>query len=161
MENFLHLLGLRPHERLRAIRGSRLQQDFADELGIDRSHYNQLERGRRGIGPRIAEKLAAGTGLPVDFFLGPAEARPLDEISDKLDSVLGVLAPPALEPTDSTPEVLRALGELHAALGKALVTVGRLMQLYEDEVSLAPSPGGHTQRPPAEDPPRASATAAQ
>src|SRR5438034_711937 len=74
--------------RLKAIRGARTQKVFAAELGIEREVYNQIERGKRGIGETMAARFATATGLPADLFLSQqAQAQQLAEITRRLDAI--------------------------------------------------------------------------
>lgn len=59
------------HDKLKRFRMAMgyTQTDFAKILGIDRSYYNQIERGKAQPSMQLLEKMAAELGKSLkDFF---------------------------------------------------------------------------------------------
>lgn len=60
-------------ERLRGLRGTATQAEFAAGLGLDQAQYNRYETGRRLAPDWVIEAAAKGAGLGVrDALWGPA-----------------------------------------------------------------------------------------
>lgn len=57
-------------ERIRTVRGTRTQQQFAEELGIDRATLANYEKGRRTPNYKILKKISdiSGIGVPTLVF---------------------------------------------------------------------------------------------
>ena len=53
---------------LRKQRGTRTQREVAEGAGLNRTAYNSMENGRRGMGEEVAGRLAAYYGEPVEKF---------------------------------------------------------------------------------------------
>ncbi len=58
---------------LRELRGDRTQQEIADEMGINRAYYCQLENGQRGISVPLARKVASKLNIPWTYFFEDGE----------------------------------------------------------------------------------------
>lgn len=58
---------------LRELRGDKTQQEIADELGIARAYYCQLENGQRGISVSLARELAEKLNIPWTYFFDDSD----------------------------------------------------------------------------------------
>jgi len=68
------------------------QQEAADRAGISRGEWNQIENGKRGVGPVNAERLADVLGgAPEDYLTRPVQPeieelrRRVAELERRLD----------------------------------------------------------------------------
>lgn len=69
---YLKALGARVRELRKAAGYS--QEDFALEVGLDRTYMGGVERGERNVAVLNLRKIAAGLGISVgDLFVPPAK----------------------------------------------------------------------------------------
>ncbi|NFO40345.1 helix-turn-helix transcriptional regulator [Clostridium botulinum] len=66
------------------------QEEFAKKLGISRSYYSDIERGRlKGTNVKIISKLSDVTGKPMEYFLGKdIEVKQYDILDSALDVLI-------------------------------------------------------------------------
>lgn len=66
------------------------QDEFAKKLGISRSYYCDIERGRlKGTNVKIISKLSDITGKPMEYFLGKdVDIKQYDILDSALDMLI-------------------------------------------------------------------------
>ncbi len=56
-------------ERIRAIRGSDTQSEFAQRIGVSQGYLSHLERGEKEIGPEVLLKISGVCGKSIEWLL--------------------------------------------------------------------------------------------
>ncbi|MDU6040103.1 MAG: helix-turn-helix domain-containing protein [Clostridium butyricum] len=66
------------------------QEEFANKLGISRSYYCDIERGRlKGTNVKIISKLSDITGKPMEYFLGKdVDVKQYDILDSAIDLLI-------------------------------------------------------------------------
>lgn len=66
------------------------QEEFANRLGISRSYYCDIERGRlKGTNVKIISKLSDITGKPMEYFLGKdVDVKQYDILDSAIDLLI-------------------------------------------------------------------------
>jgi len=65
------------------------QEGFAKKLGISGAHLGYLEAGKRTLKVTMLNRIAEITGKPFDYFMGKEECLPHNEITKKLNQIMG------------------------------------------------------------------------
>jgi len=55
--------------RLKHLRGSKTQGEFAKEIGVSQGYLSYLERGEKEIGPEILLRLSRQSGKSIEWLL--------------------------------------------------------------------------------------------
>ena len=56
-------------QRLRALRGSQTQAEFAQRIGVSQGYLSHLERGEKEIGPEILLKISRTCQKSIEWLL--------------------------------------------------------------------------------------------
>ena len=63
-------------DRLRALRGTTSQTDFAQKIGVKQTSYSSWERGVKDPGAQTIAQIASTFGVSADWLLGLSDAPP-------------------------------------------------------------------------------------
>ena len=82
-------------DRLRALRGTESQAEFASKIGVKQTSYSSWERGVKDPAAQTIVKIASTFGVTTDWLLGlsdtPPRPSPPDRVAElkrKIEAVL-------------------------------------------------------------------------
>lgn len=82
-------------DRLRVLRGSSSQSDFADKIGVKQTSYSSWERGIKDPAAQTVAQIASTFGVSADWLLGLSDHPPtplppdrVDELKRRIEAVL-------------------------------------------------------------------------
>lgn len=121
--------------RLRRIRVERglSQADFASQVGLSASYYNQLENGHRPMSTELADRISRAAGLPGGWFDLDSERRLLAELRDAML--------PYLPDSAATAGELRDLVRTAPGIAAAVITGQQRAAAAADRLAELDDPG--------------------